>query len=89
MIFLIYSFLFLNNKPIYEDLNSHLLTLTQLAEESTALNPHIYHDLLYVVPRVRVSRRTLQCRVRHLTPTYVMTNELQLLNYAINNLHLA
>ena len=39
--------------------------------------PHIYHDLLYVVPRVRVSRRTLQCRVRHLTPTYVMTNELQ------------
>ena len=49
----------------------------------------IYHDLLYVVPRVRVSRRTLQCRVRHLTPTYVMTNELQLLNYAINNLHLA
>ena len=35
------------------------------------------------------TRRTLQCRVRHLTPTYVMTNELQLLNYAINNLHLA
>ena len=29
--------------------------------------------------RVRVSRRTLQCRVRHLTPTYVMTNELQLI----------
>ena len=24
-----------------------------------------------------MSRRTLQCRVRHLTPTYVMTNELQ------------
>ena len=65
---------------LYEDLNSHLLTLTQLAEESTAgvsSNPHIYHDLLYVVPRVCVSRRTLQCRVRHLTPTYVMTNELQ------------
>ena len=60
--------------------------LTQVGVSS---NPHIYHDLLYVVPRVRVSRRTLQCRVRHLTPTYVMTNELQLLNYAINNLHLA
>ena len=38
---------------------------------------YYYHDLLYVVPRVRVSRRTLQCRVRHLTPTYAMTNELQ------------
>ena len=34
-------------------------------------------------------RKEIQCRVRHLTPTYVMTNELQLLNYAINNLHLA
>ena len=41
---------------------------------------YIPHDLLYVEPRVLVSRRTLQCRVRHLTPTYVMTNELQLLN---------
>ena len=49
--------------------------LTQVGVSS---NPHIYHDLLYVVPRVRVSRRTLQCRVRHLTPTYVMTNELQM-----------
>ena len=28
---------------------------------------------------VSVSRRTLQCRVRHFTPIYVMTNELQLL----------
>ena len=27
------------------------------------------HDLLYVVLRVSVSRRTLQCRVRHFTPT--------------------
>ena len=28
-------------------------------------------------------------RVRHFTPTYFMTNEMQLLNYAINKLHLA
>ena len=41
------------------------------------INPHIYYDFLYVVPRVSVSRRRLQCRVRHFTPTYVMTNELQ------------
>ena len=66
--------------------NSFVMTYVGVGVSS---NPHIYHDLLYVVPRVRVSRRTLQCRVRHLTPTYVMTNELQLLNYAINNLHLA
>ena len=42
-------------------------------------NPHIYHDFLYVVPRVSVSRRTLQCRVRHFTSTYVMTNELYII----------
>ena len=32
-----------------------------------------------VVPRVSVSRRTLQCQVRHFTPTYGMIKELQLL----------
>ena len=36
------------------------------------------HDFLYVVPRVSVSRRALQCRVRHFIPTYDMTKELQL-----------
>ena len=30
-------------------------------------------DFLYVVTRVSVSSRTLQCRVGHFTPTYVMT----------------
>ena len=50
--------------------------LTQVGVEFKIL---IYTmNLLYVLPRVRVSRRTLQCRVRHLTPTYVMTNELQI-----------
>ena len=68
-----------DNYIICEDSISHLLTWTQLAEESNALtvlpirivrsNPHIYHDFLYVVPRVSVSRITLQ-----FTPTYVMTN---------------
>ena len=41
------------------------------------MNPHIYHDFLYIVPQVIVSHRTLQCQVRHFTPTYVMTKELQ------------
>ena len=66
-----------------EDSISYLLTSTHLAEESNALTVlpiHIYHDFLYVVPQVSVSRRTLQCRVRHFTPTYVMTNELQKIN---------
>ena len=56
-------------------------TSTQLAEESTALTVlsirTICHDFLYIVPRVSLSRTKLQCRVRHFTPTYVMTNELQ------------
>ena len=33
--------------------------------------------MIYVVPRVNLSRRTLQCRVRHFTPTYDMTKALQ------------
>ena len=31
-----------------------------------------------ILPRVNVSRRTLQCRVRHFTPTYDMTKALQI-----------
>ena len=71
----------------FEDSISLLLTSTQLAEESNSLTdlpirtfcPFLYtHDFLYVVPRVSVSRRTLQYRVRHFTPTYDMTNELRL-----------
>ena len=55
---------------------------TQLTEESNALTVlpirTLYtHDFLYVVQRVSVTRRTLQCRVRHFTPTYDMTKALQ------------
>ena len=31
--------------------------------------------------KAKRGKYTWLCRVRHLTPTYVMTNELQLLNY--------
>ena len=77
-----------------EDLISHLLTPTQLAEESNALTvlPHLQvwdrilyytHDFLYVVRRVSVSRKTLQCRVRHFTPTHDMTKALQKLLFIL------
>ena len=51
-----------------------LVYITPKIKFNTSLSMRIYHGLLYVVPRVCVSRRTVQCRVRHLTPTYVMTN---------------
>ena len=35
------------------------------------------HDIIFVVQRVSVSHRALQCRVRHFTPTYDMTKEFQ------------
>ena len=62
------------NKTIYikSDSISQLLTSTQLAEESNALN-----RLPIRTYRVSVSCRTVQCRVRHFTPTYDMTKELK------------
>ena len=71
---------------IFEDSISHLLFYTQLAEESNALTvspidvsrceiESSYMPLFsLLVPRVSVSRGTLQ-----FTPTYVMTNELQII----------
>ena len=40
-------------------------------------NPLYTHDFLYVVPRVSVSRRTPQCRVRHFAPIHDMKKALQ------------
>ena len=59
---------------------------TQLAEESNALTVlpiriFAHPDFLYVAPRVSVSRRTLQCRVRHFTPTYDTIKEFRKLYF--------
>ena len=60
------------NEKVLRHETSQLLTSTQLAEESNALN-----RLPIRTYRVSVSCRTVQCRVRHFTPTYDMTKELK------------